>query len=266
MNDEAPVSNESATKTKHHELSEDHLDQTNMDTELMVKDQCDYVTGSVLEMERLRQFIKHLSFIPEQSNRNYNLSRAVIAEIDTFPVHICTQSTNTKYIETAESNMKQNRIAEGLDFLRDIVHNLTDRIMRRVKLHQIQKLKIFSNPQDQQQFEDIFMSSLRMNVPFDIGAVIAEYAVGEIKECVNPHRKKKELLILNGNKHKEWFPCDYPANAIVCGRCFVKYVKQCDGCGLIVLSNVINSITMDGKWYCGRSLRCVLGFGGDYRT
>ena len=211
------------------------------------------------EMEKLRLFLKHLSYIYEHSKDNYNLTKSVIAEIESFTVDNSLHCLELNGVGSFYSN-----IVKQIEYLHLIIDGFRDKIMNRYHIQRIREYRPFNNYSDEKEFEQIFLSLICINVPFNIHYHIALYAVGRIKRCYNPHKIDKELLILNGNENKEWFLCDYPLNAVVCSKCFAKYGKQCHGCKQIVLSNAINSVTMDGKWYCTQSVKCMFGFGDDY--
>ena len=251
-----------------------------MELEEIQKRKLEIISNASKEMEKLRLFIKHLSYVNKHSSDNYNITKSVIKEIDSFKMDnniysknktesssICYNHIKDKdTLEYAKQNViLYKSVSKEIDYLKNVVHEISDQIMKRYQIQKLKEYRPFRHYWDEKQFEDIFMASLSMNLPFNIHYTIALYAVGTIVKCYNPHKIDKELLILHETEHKRWFKVDYPENAICCSRCFRKYVKQCDGCGQVVLSNTINSLSMDGKWYCATTIKCIFGFGDDYR-
>ena len=250
-----------------------------MELEALQQAKRDIICNASNEIERLRLFIKHLSYIDNQTKDSYNITKSVIKEIDSFKSDDMNSSTNTIHSSLINYGklqndecieyMKQNMIlhqtmSKQINYLKDIIDELSNNILKKYEIQKLKEYRPFRHYWDEKEFEDIFIASMSLNLPFNIHYIIALYAVGKIKTCFNPHEIDKELLILHENEHKEWFPVDYPSNAVVCSRCFRKYVKQCDGCKQIVLSNTINSIKMDGKWYCTTTIKCVFGFSDDW--
>lgn len=239
--------------------------------EQMQQTKVDMITNANKEMERLRLFIKHLSYIEKHSKDSYNITKSVIKEIDSFKMDDITISNEIDQLSLISNGTKDitilyKNLSKEINYLRKIINELSSSIMNRYHLQKLKEYRPFRNYWDEKEFEDIFMASLFLNLPFNIHYTISLFAVGKIKKCFNPHKIDKELLILNENQHKEWFIVDYPEKAIVCKRCFCKYVKQCDGCKQIVLSCATNSLKMDGKWYCTTTFKCIFGFSDDYRN